>query len=188
MAGFEIRFMDMESYAKALEYRVAEHISEYVAEWARHLGDFRSTISIKWVADPTAMSKRMEVHIGNWRTTKFVDPALFDHVKKDTAYLEYLRSQITRAAENGVIMQWLDSIMSGIDEEGVYNMWVKSLGPQIEYARFASKVDHSSSAHGPTKIDLVQIILKDNAVPITMTVEEVIKSPKTLLAHIGIMK
>jgi len=179
-------FIDFDGQMKEIQYRVSDHIRAFLSEWSHVLVDVRAKIDIKWENDMAHQAYRLIVRINSWQYQLMVDNALFDQMRQDTDYLDYIRVNCLRACQTGILCEWLDEIYKATeDKHNLSKIWREDLSQMVREFHLAKVPNGQNPIMAD---DIVHLLLNDNPIPISMLVSEIIDEPKLLMARLLMLK
>lgn len=179
-------FIDFDAQMKQVQYQVSDHIRVFLHEWAHMFVDVRAKIDIKWENDLQHQAYRLIVRINNWQYNLMVDNGLFDQMRNDTDYLDYIRVNCLRACQTGILCEWLDVVYSNTeDKHDLSKIWREDLSQMVREFHLARTPNGANPLKGD---DMVHLLLNDNPIPISMLVSEIIAEPKLLMARLLMLK
>lgn len=169
-----------------MQENVGTALQKWLNAWTTVLGVREVYFTVKWERDVMRHGYILAVVIDDWVTHMIVDDAVFEQAHGDSDYLHYLGNTVLVQSQTGVIMRWLHGLFKTTeDTHDLGKIWAENLANTVKEAHFRRK---PSLANGIHASDLVDLVVKDNPVPLTMTVKEIMDEPKLLLARLTMMK
>lgn len=188
--------IDLNVRAKEIQYRMRDYIRDFLVRYADVMNgiNLHNKIDVEFERSPQHMAYIMTIRIyinrdpmtGNkgqvWQYSHMIDDDVFElgHDARRIEYFEHLVRICQRTCQTGIIAAWLDDLMGEQDDDRMQQVWRSKVQPMVQEFNLTT-LGTSEFIQGD---DLLHVVIRDFAYPITNLVKEIKAEPKLFLARL----